>query len=319
MPISLGDSHRGFRVIGTLPNFYQHYHYGNQQALIFKNGHAFNDLYDVVLGAKVAQKYGYKIGDPIILAHGISSNGLGPKHADKPFKVSGILQTTGTPIDNSLQVSLDAIEAIHIDWQAGMQSPLKISADLARKLIVQPQAVTAILVGLKSKLTTFKIQRKLNEFKAEPLLAILPGATLASLWQIMAPFEQGLLAIAAMVLLAGLIGMLITLFSTLKERQPEIAILRAIGIHGYDVIFLFALEALFIMAIGTVFGVLALYGGLAMLSPWLAEHYGLFISLTWLDNQQMTFIGFAWLLGMAISLIPGIMAYKTSLNKGLSR
>lgn len=319
VPISLGDSHRGFRVIGTLPNFYQHYHYGNQQALAFKKGHAFNDLYDVVLGAKVAKKYGYKIGDPIVLAHGISSNGLGPKHADKPFKVSGILQTTGTPIDNSLQVSLDAIEAIHIDWQGGMQSPLKISADLARKLIVQPQTVTAILVGLKSKLTTFKMQRKLNEFAAEPLLAILPGATLASLWQIMAPFEQGLLAIAAMVLLAGLIGMLITLFSTLKERQPEIAILRAIGIHGYDVIFLFALEALFIMVIGTVFGVLALYGGLALLSPWLAEHYGLFISLNWLDSQQMTFIGFAWLLGMAISLIPGIMAYKTSLNKGLSR
>ncbi len=196
VPLSLGDSHRGFRVIGTLPSFYQHYRYGEEQPLAFQKGQAFSDLYDVVLGAKVAQKYGYRLGDRIVLSHGLSSGRLAPQHNDN-LTVSGILAPTGTPVDNSLQVSLDAIEAIHIDWRGGMQSPLKISADRARKLIVEPEAITAVLVGLKNKLTTFKMQRRLNEFKDEPLLAILPGSTLASLWQIMAPFERGLLAIAA--------------------------------------------------------------------------------------------------------------------------
>ncbi len=319
VPLSLGDSHRGFRVIGTLPSFYQHYRYGEEQPLAFQQGQAFSDLYDVVLGAKVAQKYGYRLGDRIVLSHGLSSGRLAPQHNDKPFTVSGILAPTGTPVDNSLQVSLDAIEAIHIDWRGGMQSPLKISADRARKLIVEPEAITAVLIGLKNKLTTFKMQRRLNEFKDEPLLAILPGSTLASLWQIMAPFERGLLAIASMVLLAGLVGMLITLLSTLKERQHEIAVLRAIGIHGYDVLLLFAFEALFILILGTLFGIVLLYGGLAWLAPYLAEHYGLFIKLPWPDTQQWLFIGLAWLLGVLISLIPGIMAYRTSLTKGLSR
>ncbi|MGC9386868.1 MAG: ABC transporter permease [Hydrogenovibrio sp.] len=319
VPLSLGDSHRGFRVIGTLPDFYQHYRYGHDQPLVFQTGQAFSDLYDVVLGAKVAQKYGYRIGDPIVLSHGVSSGHLAPKHDDKPFQVSGILAVTGTPVDNSLQVSLDAIEAIHIDWRSGMPSPLKIPAEQARRLIGEPQTVTAVMVGLKNKLTTFKMQRRLNEFKDEPLLAILPGATLASLWQIIAPFEKALLAVASLVLVAGLVGMLITLLSTLKERRHEIAVLRAIGIHGYDVLILFALEAFFILLLGTASGLVILVGGLTALAPYLAEHYGLFIQVGWPSLQQWGYIGLAWGLGVLISLIPGIMAYRTHLTQGLSR
>lgn len=318
VPLSLGDSHRGFRVVGTTADFFRYYQYGDGQKLLFREGHAFHDLYDVVLGAKVAQKYGYKVGSTIILAHGVSDSALTPKHSDKPFRVSGILKATGTPVDNSLQVSLAAIEAIHIDWHGGMQSPLKISPEMARKLIVEPETVTAVMLGLKNELMTFKVQRAINDYTKEPLLAILPGATLASLWQIMSPFEQALLAIAAMVFLAGLTGILMTLLSTLKERQYEIAVLRAVGIHGYHVVLLFVIETLFIMLLGTLFGMLILYAGLAAFSPYLAEHFGLFVQPVWPDIEQLQFIGIGWLAAVLISFIPGIAAYRNRLNKGLS-
>jgi putative ABC transport system permease protein len=317
IPLSLGDSHKGYRVIGTEQSFFKHYRYGDSQALEFSEGMLFSDLYDAVIGANVAKKLNYKLGDKIVLAHGTNAFG-NPKHNDKPFVISGILKPTGTPIDNSIQVSLEAIEAIHIDWKSGMRSPLKITAQQARKLKLQPKEITAMMVGLKKPIYTFKVQRMLNQWRSEPLLAILPGATLAELWQTIGIFEKVLLAIASMVLISGLIGMLITLLSTLNERRREIAVLRAIGMHSWDIIKLFAIEAAMIMGSAIVIGVLGLYIVLTIGLPLIADHYGLHLSIGLLDSQQLLLLAAAFGLALLLSLLPGWLAYRQSLADGLT-
>ena len=129
VPLSLGDSHRGYRVLGTTAGFFEHYRFARDRGLTFTQGGPFADLYDAVLGAEVAERLGYRIGDPIVVAHGAGDVSFA-RHDDKPFRVAGILARTGTPVDRTVHVSLEAIEAIHADWQGGAPVPgAKVSAD----------------------------------------------------------------------------------------------------------------------------------------------------------------------------------------------
>ena len=131
IPISLGDSHRGYRVVGTNRDFFQHYRYGAKRALEFAQGGPFHAVYDTVIGAEVAESLGYASGEKIVVAHG-AGNVSFSKHDDKPFTVVGILKRTGTPVDRALFVSLQGIDAIHVGWQGGAPIPgMKIPAKVA--------------------------------------------------------------------------------------------------------------------------------------------------------------------------------------------
>ena len=185
IPISLGDSHRGFRGMGTSGAYFEHYRYGRKRTLEFAAGGPFRDLYDAVIGAEVAEQLGYRVGDPVVIAHGLGEVSFA-NHDDKPFRVVGVLARTGTPVDRTVHVSLEAISAIHLDWQSGMQAPkgARTSADDARLAELKPESITAFLGGMKSKATVFMMQRALNEYRQEPLLAIIPGVALQQLWEI---------------------------------------------------------------------------------------------------------------------------------------
>lgn len=317
IPISLGDSHRGYRVMGTTTDYFEHYQYGPSQNLSFAQGQAFADVYDAVLGADVARTLDYHVGDEIIIAHGLVSTEFA-QHDDKPFVVVGILEKTGTPVDRTVHVSLEGIEAIHVDWQGGSRSPLQLSAEQARKMDLQPKTITAFMIGLDNRIDTFRLQRKITEYNEEPLLAIIPGATLAELWQTISVFEQVLLVISGFVLIAGLLGTLTTLLSTLNERRREMAVLRAIGAHPYHIIVLFMLETFFIVFAGCLVGVSVLYLLLFLSQPFLIQVYGINIAITLPDTQQWILFVIVLLLGVLVSLIPGAIAYGRSLQDGLA-
>lgn len=192
IPISLGDSHRGYRVMGTNESYFEHYQYGRKQNLELASGRAFaTDPFEVVLGAEVADALHYKLGDKLVLAHGVAVVSL-VKHDDKPFTVVGILKRTGTPVDRTLHISLGGMEAIHVDWHNGVpaQGKGRISADQARNMDLTPQAITAFMLGLNNKISTFALQRDINEFRGEPMLAILPGVALQELWSMMGTAES---------------------------------------------------------------------------------------------------------------------------------
>ena len=317
IPISLGDSHKGYRVMGTNQAYFDHFQYGQSQTLAFANGAPFADLYDTVVGADVARALDYQVGDEILIAHGLVSTEFS-QHDDKPFVVVGILEKTGTPVDRTVHISLEGIEAIHIDWQSGARSPLQLSAEQARRMDLQPKAITAFMIGLDNRLNTFRLQRAISEYDEEPLLAILPGATLAELWQTIAAFEQVLLVISGFVLVAGLLGMLTTLLSTLNERRREMAVLRAVGAHPHHIILLFTLETFFVVLAGCLIGITVLYLLLLFTRPFLVQSYGINIAITLPDAQQWALFAGVLLLGILVSLIPGAIAYKRSLQDGLA-
>ncbi len=229
IPLSLGDSHRGYRVMGTTADYFKHYRYGNGTSLTFAEGKPFAEVFDAVLGADVAKALGYERGDPIVVAHGLGAEGFS-KHDDKPFTVTGILERTGTPVDRTVHISLGGIEAIHIDWKGGARVPgMNVGADAVREINLQPKTITAFFVGLKSRLAAFRLQRAINEYRREPLLAALPGVALQELWDLMGTAEAALGVISLFVVAAGLLGMLTMLLSGLNERRREIAILRTVG------------------------------------------------------------------------------------------
>jgi len=316
VPISLGDSHRGFRVMGTNEDYFRYYRYAQEQGLEFQAGKAFADVYDAVVGYDVAQSLSYKLSDEIVLSHGIVSTKFG-EHADKPFRIVGILQKTGTPVDRTVLVSLQGIEAIHIDWQSGTRSGVRVSAEQARKMDLRPKNITAFMLGLNSKIDIFRLKRNIDDYAKEPLLAIMPGSTLAFLWQTLGQFEKVLLAVSALVLLTGLIGLLIALLTTLNERRREMAVLRAVGAHAYHVILLFIIEALLVVFTGCVVGIVLLYGLQIILQAIVAQNYGIHLSAQWPDMMQIAILGLAFLLAILLSLIPGLIAYKRSLQDGL--
>ncbi len=319
IPMALGDSHHGFRVLGTSDAFFSHYQFGDREPIQLAAGVPFEDLFDVVLGAQVARKMDYGLGDQIILAHGAGNVSL-QAHDDHPFSVKGILAPTGTPVDQQLYISLAAHRAIHIGWERGVQMPgAAIDPDQARAQAdeLQPAAVTAILLGLKTRAAVFGLQRRINDYRAEALSAIMPGITLQQLWRITGLAEQVLRVVAGLVVVAGLLGMLTVLLATLGERRREMAILRANGARPWQISSLLVLEAGLITAAGILAGAGLALGVQWLAAPWLLNAFGLHVGMSAPALWQLGVLGLIWLAGLAIALLPAVMAYRKTLADGM--
>lgn len=317
IPLSLGDSHRGYRVVGTNGSFFRHYRYGRKQALRFAAGGPFEDLFDAVIGAEVAEELGYSQGDPMVVAHGLGAEGF-TQHKDKPFRVAGILARTGTPVDRAVHVSLEAIEAIHVDWQGGARVPgMEVGAERVRQMDLRPKQVTAVLIGLKSRFATFALQRKINEERREPLLAILPGVALQELWDLMGTAETALGVISVMVVTTGLLAMLIMLLAGLEARRREMAILRSVGARPGHVFALLVAEALLLTLAGALLGLGILYLGLVIAQPIVSAEFGLYLTIAPPGARDLALLGLVVGGGLAAGVIPAWRASRQSLADGL--
>lgn len=317
IPISLGDSHKGFRVMGTNQDYFRFYQYGKKQPLTFKEGKPFSHLFDVVLGADVANKLSYKLGDKLVIAHGISDKSF-TRHDNLPFTVTGILAPTGTPVDKTLHVSLGAIEAIHVGWESGAHLGGTPDAEILEQHQFEPQAITAFMLGLNSKIQTFALQRYINDYNKEPLSAILPGIALHELWGMMSMAEQALLAVSVFVVIAGLMGMLTSLLTSLQERRREMAILRSMGAQPKHIFALLISEAVVITTFGIIIGLLGLYLSLSLLQPIIQQYYGIAIELTLPSLYELKLLTLILCSGFIIGVIPAIQAYRHSLSDGMT-
>ncbi|MCY1288566.1 acidobacterial duplicated orphan permease [compost metagenome] len=319
IPLSLGDSHRGYRVMGTSTAYFEHYRYGRGQPLRLAEGKPFADMFEVVLGAEVAEALHYKLGDKLVLAHGVSTVSL-VQHDDKPFAVVGILARTGTPVDRTLHISLAGMEALHVDWQNGVpaRGAGKVSAEQARAMDLQPKAITAFLLGLNSKIATFALQRQINEFRGEPLLAILPGVALQELWSLMGTAEKALFVVSLFVVLTGLIGMLTAILTSLNERRREMAILRSVGARPWHIGSLLVLEAFALALAGVVLGVGLLYLGIGLSQGYVQASYGLYLPLALPSPYEWTLLGAILGAALLMGVVPAWRAYRQSLADGLS-
>ncbi len=317
VPLSLGDSHKGFRVLGTSPQYFDVYRYRQGKQLTFGAGKRFSSLFEAVIGADVARKLGYKVGQKIIIGHGLGAVSF-LKHDELPFVVVGILDKTGTPVDRTVHVSLRSIEAIHVNWQEGVPAQgQKFSEAEIRAMRLQPRAITAALIGLKSKLAIFRLQRAINTYRLEPMSAVLPGLALQELWSLVATAEQALAAISVMVVVTALLGMAIMILTTLNERRREMAILRSVGARPVTVVGLFVAEAIVLTSLGVGVGTGLVYGGLLLLQPWVDQVYGLYLPISGLSYEDMLTMGGVVVCGAVIGLLPAWRAYRLSVGDGM--
>ena len=317
IPISLGDSHRGYRVIGTNESYFAHYQYGQKQSLKFAEGRQFSGLFEAVLGAEVAKQLNYQLDDEIIIAHGISDKSFN-RHDNLPFKVVGILEPTGTPVDRSVHVSLGAIEAIHVGWESGARLGNTPDAKALESYQLEPKQITAFMLGLNSRIQTFALQRYINTYSKEPLSAIMPGIALHELWGMMSIAEQALLIVSGFVVIAGLLGMLTSLLTSLNERRREMAILRAMGARPGHIFCLLISEATVLTAIGIMSGITLLYSLMTVAQPLIQQQFGLFIEITAPTAYEWMLLGIVQLAGMIVGFIPAIRAYQHSLADGMT-
>ncbi|MBF0108073.1 MAG: ABC transporter permease [Magnetococcales bacterium] len=318
VPLALGDSHHGFRVLGTTSAFFEHYRYSGGRSLEFHSGHSFSDLYDAVIGADVAEKLGYRLGQGMVVAHGAGKISI-VQHADKPFRVVGILQRTGTPVDRTVLVSLEAIEAIHIDWQGGMPSPgVQITAEKTREMNLTPRSITAALVGLKSRVAVFQVQRFVNDYNEEALSAIMPGVALQELWDLMGIAENALRIISWAVVLVGVTGMLNAILSGLNERRRELAILRSVGARPWQISILLAGEAGTLSLVGAVSGMGLLHAAMFLLAPMVASRFGLSLGDGLPTTDEWQLLGLVVVAGVLVGIIPAWRAYRLSLADGMT-
>ena len=316
VPISLGDSHKGFRVMGTNNEFFKRYKFRGGQSIELEKGNNLDDLYDVIIGAGVAEKLNYSVGTPLIVSHGLQSFS---DHDDQPFKVSGILAKTGTPVDNTVIVSLEAIEAIHVDWSTGAKIPGQITpVEEIRQMDLSPKNITAALIGVNSKLQIFQLQRWINEYPEESLSSILPGVALQELWRIVGVVENLLLGISVTVIFTTLIGMTAIIFSSLNERRREMAIWRAMGASPKVVIGLLMLEAFIISVMSIIVSTVMLFLTLYVLQPWIDNTYGILVNIEMLAVKDIYIFMLFIIAASLVSLIPAIRAYWFSINDGMT-
>jgi putative ABC transport system permease protein len=319
IPISLGDSHRGFRVLGTNQDYFKYFRYGSKKKLEFSKGKSFSELFDAVIGSEVARNLNYQLNEDIIIAHGTGNKSF-LKHDDRPFKVVGILRPTGTPVDQTVHVSLEGITAMHIDWESGappMEGESLSSEDILKRDL-KSEEITSFLIGLKSKIHVFSLQREINSYREEPLSAIMPGVALQELWNILRTAETGLRVISWFVLFAGLLGMITALLSGLNERRREMAILRSVGAGPSTISFLLIFEAMVLTFTGILFGLFFLYITLFVSRPLLETFFGLFLPINPPSFKDLIILGGIILTAMFMGVIPAFKAYRQSLVDGMT-
>jgi putative ABC transport system permease protein len=327
----MGDTHAGFRVVGTDDNYFEHYRYARDRRLGLQQGAWFGEEDEIVLGAEVAASLGYRLSDKIIVAHGAGDESF-IKHADEPFRVVGILAATGTPVDRTLYVSLAGFDHMHEAWQTAEDGhdhdPLAATASAAGHTDEEQHAedehhdeeysISAFLLGLESRAAAIGLQRRINQFEHEPLSAILPGVTLLELWEIVGLVEHTLRAISIFVVIVGLSSLLIILMTSINERRREMAILRALGARPGHVFALILGEAIAITLSGIGLGILLVCGIFMLGQGWIASRFGLFIELNLLTPNLVYGLLLITLIGCLIGLIPGIRMYRYSLVDGMT-
>jgi putative ABC transport system permease protein len=178
--------------------------------------------------------------------------------------------------------------------------------------------VTAFLVGLKSRLAVFSVQRSVNQYPIEPLLAILPGVALQELWGLIGVAEKALLAVSGFVVVVGLSGMLIALMTSLNERRREMAILRSVGAKPLYIFSLIVGESALLTLTGVLIGISLLYGLLVVSQPLILTRFGIFIEISAMTLYELLLIVIVCLAGIVIGIIPGYRIYRYSLADGMT-
>lgn len=306
LPLAIGDSHLGYRVVGTSPDLITHYRYANRQSLKIAQGKYTLGRFRAVLGATAARALGYKVGDKLVLTHGISDVQGIHDHDEKPFVIEAVFAPTGTPFDKGIYVSLISVELMHDESNHNENTPVRVDK------------ITSFMVGVREPVDILPLMRAINEDVDEPLTAILPGVVLGEIWNVMGYAENILKIVSFAVMLTALCGLFIALYASLAERTREMAILRALGAAPLKIASLLVSESLLLTIMGIGFG----YAILALLAFFLQNillsYFSLALNLFPLTRQEWVFVVGLVVMSILVAFVPATLLYRRALSQGLT-
>lgn len=310
IPYSLGDSFRGFRVVGTTQDFFDHYRFRGDQSLKVKIGAPFKNEHEAVLGADVARELKLKMGDSLVISHGVTKGAGVIHHDDEPFSVVGILEQTGTALDQSVYISLAGMEHIHHDPQSDHDHDHDHEQNLE-------SSITSFFVRTKNRVETLQLQREINEDKGEPLMAIIPGVALSELWHNLSFFERALQLMVWMVGIFGILIVVLLLNATLETRRRELSLLRSLGASLSILVRLILIESLMLSFLGSILGVALHRILLLVVGPTLQSEFGMNFQLGVITKAELFYMAILIVVCSIVSLVPAWAAQRRVLKDGL--
>jgi putative ABC transport system permease protein len=288
-------------------------------------GRGFDGLFEVVLGDQVARKMHLGLGGSVALVHGGPGDlddddddhdepGHQHTHADKPFRVVGILRSSHTPLDRSLFVSVQSLTALHLDWVGGAPMPgFHLTEDQTRKFNLTPKSVSAALVGLSDASASLFLSRKWNEDATDPVTAFQPRVVLDEIRASLGDTE-GVVRLAALAsLIAALAGMVATQFASSESRRAEFAVLRLAGAKPVHLLLAGVVEAVATAGIGVALGWVSVQLILPHLEDRIGSHLGVTPDLGIPVLQEALWIGLLLLSAAAAGILPLLVAMRRDL------
>ena len=314
VPFSLGDNVAGYRIVGTSPVFldWQPRNHGEEPWVALREGRLFEETFDAVLGAEVAERLDLRIGDSFVGSHGLQA-APGTEHDDFPYLVTGILKRTGGTVDRLVFSTLQSVWDVH-EAEEDLHRGMFGAVARAEKA---PE-VTAVWLRLRSPGMRLWMRDEIN--RGTDAMAAIPVDELHRLYQrVLRPVERGMLWMAGAVAVVSGFSVLATLLQSTDRRRRDWAVLRTLGAHPREIFALVWLEAFWLSSIGVVLGVVLAHGGLAFGVRVFQPEFLLGFNPFHFAELQGTVLIMIWIGGILFGLVPALTGYRRSPVEDLTR
>ena len=306
IPLALGDSFRGVRIVGTEPAYIAHY------SGRLREGSLWEDHHGAVLGAAAAARTGLATGDVFHGVHGITSERAegGVVHTNHPYRVSGILEPTGSVLDRLILVSVESVWKVHAPGEHWSRP-----GDM--ELTAAERYLTALLVRYRTPLAAAMLPRLVDA--RGPLQAASPPREMARLLQMLGIGLETLRLFGWLLVVMAGAGFFATLYHALRERRYDLALMRVLGATRRRVVGLLLLESMLLAGVGAVIGLALGHAVAEILGRTVHQAGELGIGGGVVLPELMLLLGAALLVGLAAGLLPAWQAYRTDIADTLQR
>ena len=313
VPLLYGDNFKGYRIVGTNSNFFELYN------LKIKAGDYFNNYFEAVIGAKVAEKLNLNLGDEFVSSHGLRETG--ETHDDNSFSVTGILEYSNSVADNLILTSPNSIWEIHADHNHSEQIDHDDEHDHDEHDHDEhdhdnEREITAMLVKFKSPMNIIQFPRYINE--QTNLQSAVPSYEISRLFKLFGFGIETISLLAYLIIIVSGISIFITLFNSMKERKYDLALIRTLGGTRIQLTMMLIFESLFLTIIGFLMGVFLSRIGLLFISNFMESSFNFSLNKIEILSDEWWLFLISITIGLISCLIPSIQVYKMDISKILS-
>ncbi len=312
VPLSVGDNYKGYRIVGTDHSILTMY---DAQVAV---GKKWSGLYEATAGAEVAAVLGLEIGSEFKSSHGFSDD-QDLEH-DGVFRIVGILESTGSVVDQLLLCNTASVWDVHSNHGDGHNHSKYDNFSMERDslLLYEEEEITSILVQYvnRTNFQALNMPRNINE--NTDLQAASPAYEINRLYDMMGTGTKALQLLAILIAIVSAISIFVSLLNSLRQRKYELSLLRVLGGKPTTLFFLIVMEGVIMALLGFLLGMLTSHIAMSAMGSSLSERYN-YQFASWIQHGQEALI-FAMTLGLGFlaAVIPAIMAYRTDIHNNLS-